>query len=497
MASIPPRQGTPEYEHWRHHRTSSLNLTNPPPEATGVATCPQGFKWFVKLELRDPPLEDAPEYVWWIQPSDQYGTGYHHVTLYQGGCTLTPLKGTMQTLFLPALRDIPDPKMPKHDDELLLYIDNNKDALSNVLQFVDNHKPGSPESAAEEFRKHLYDPIFGPSAAIRRGAHPEDNEHLHVALQELLDTDEPYARSYTYWQQVMQHYRTISNERWASTKPAGLETKKAAPVVTPAPAAIPAPKASAGKRVITDEVKAVLERATFRPEAKCVDLPKGDLGPLYEQVATVMLDYGGKWKTGKKTHVFPSSADVLALRQALETGVAVNQRTKKQAFYTPEALAKQMVDILQIKAGDLVLEPSAGHGVLAKAAYEAGGLVDCIENDPEAVRWLWAFNYPVISDCDFLTIPPLAKYDKVIMNPPFTKGQDIKHVLHAFEFLKPGGVLVSVMSSSVLTATTKAAQQFREVLNKHGSAIILAHGTFKKSGTNVATSLITLRKPKE
>lgn len=100
MTITPPKPGTPAYERWRHHRTRSLNLTSPPPTATHVATCPQGFKWFVKLELRDPPLEDAPDYVWWIQPSDQYGTGYHHVGLYQGGCTLEPLKGDPAVDFL-------------------------------------------------------------------------------------------------------------------------------------------------------------------------------------------------------------------------------------------------------------------------------------------------------------------------------------------------------------------------------------------------------------
>lgn len=404
-------------------------------------------------------------------------------------------------IFLPSLRDIPDPKMPEYVDELLLYIDNNLDALRSVCQFVENGKEIEPDRAASELRQHLYRPFGGLLTAVRRGSHPEDAEHFCNALQELLDTDEPYARSYAYWRQVLRHYRVMNEESKPRANTAAdiywqqvLQNYRKA---GEAAAAIPSPKAFGGKRVITDEVRAVLAKATFNPEDKRVDLVKEDLGQLYPQVAAVMRDYDGKWNTKKRTHVFPSSTAVLELKQALEAGLSVNQRTKKQAFYTPESLAAQMARMLQIKPEDRVLEPSAGYGALAKAANRFTVNVDCIENDPEAVKHLRAFSYRVV-EADFLSVdPPSDKYDKVIMNPPFAKGQDIKHVLHAFEFLKPGGVLVSVMSSSVLTATTKAARQFRSVINKHGSVTILAYGTFKKSGTNVAAILVMLRKPSE
>ena len=39
------------------------------------------------------------------------------------------------------------------------------------------------------------------------------------------------------------------------------------------------------------------------------------------------------------------------------------------------------------------------------------------------------------------------KYDRILMNPPFEKLQDIDHVRHCFDQLKEGGVLVAVMAT--------------------------------------------------
>jgi 16S rRNA G1207 methylase RsmC len=38
----------------------------------------------------------------------------------------------------------------------------------------------------------------------------------------------------------------------------------------------------------------------------------------------------------------------------------------------------------------------------------------------------------------------IGTYDRILMNPPFANGADIKHILHAIELLKPGGRLVAI-----------------------------------------------------
>jgi 16S rRNA G1207 methylase RsmC len=49
---------------------------------------------------------------------------------------------------------------------------------------------------------------------------------------------------------------------------------------------------------------------------------------------------------------------------------------------------------------------------------------------------------------DFLSMD-FNKFHKIIMNPPFAKSQDVKHILHAYSLLLEGGILVSVASSSI------------------------------------------------
>jgi hypothetical protein len=50
------------------------------------------------------------------------------------------------------------------------------------------------------------------------------------------------------------------------------------------------------------------------------------------------------------------------------------------------------------------------------------------------------------------------------MNPPFEKGQDIEHVRHAYDQLKPGGRVVAIMSEGPFFRSDKKATEFRDWL---------------------------------
>ena len=85
-------------------------------------------------------------------------------------------------------------------------------------------------------------------------------------------------------------------------------------------------------------------------------------------------------------------------------------------------------------------------------------------------------------------------YDSIIMNPPFTQGQDCEHVRHAFKFLRLGGRLVSVMTPAWQTNATKKFKAFREWLaNLNFSVEVLPSGTFSESGTEVNAVILTIR----
>ncbi len=80
---------------------------------------------------------------------------------------------------------------------------------------------------------------------------------------------------------------------------------------------------------------------------------------------------------------------------------------------------------------------------------------------------------------------------------PFEKGQDIEHVIKAFRHLKPGGTLVSVMSTSPFNVNLEKARRFREWFDGlHGVKKDLPTNSFEKSGTGVSACIIKIQKEK-
>lgn len=177
---------------------------------------------------------------------------------------------------------------------------------------------------------------------------------------------------------------------------------------------------------------------------------------------------------------------------------------KDLSFYaTPTDVAVRMTDDLHIGSRSRVLEPSAGEGGIIKHLLATGAIVDAIEVDPSraaSLRRLSHLGKLSVNHANFLTMHPSPVYDFVVMNPPFYGTHYMQHVMHAFEFLKPGGRLVSVLPSSVEFGTSKAHVAFRKWLEKHSTwprSIVqdLPLESFAQSGTRISTCLISLRRP--
>ena len=45
-----------------------------------------------------------------------------------------------------------------------------------------------------------------------------------------------------------------------------------------------------------------------------------------------------------------------------------------------------------------------------------------------------------------MTDVDIGDFDRILANPPFENGSDIKHVEHALTFLRPGGRLVAIVA---------------------------------------------------
>jgi predicted RNA methylase len=250
----------------------------------------------------------------------------------------------------------------------------------------------------------------------------------------------------------------------------------------------------------------IISGAADRPTLK---LPEGQLDRLvYEATAKVLKALGGKWNRSAAGFIFDRPFEG-ELAGALSSGKAVDVKRGLEQFFTPADLAARMVAALDIREGDFVLEPSAGNGRLIWEALERGAFVEAIEQDEHLVEELAAAKarYPRLKvyAADFLRFAglPLGGFDKAIMNPPFSGNKDIAHVRRAFDFLRPGGRLVAVMSPHFTFANDAASKEFRALLgfNSPGGDDITAYsvtsieaGAFKESGTGVSSVLVMIEK---
>jgi|GEM_PF-2020439 predicted RNA methylase len=211
----------------------------------------------------------------------------------------------------------------------------------------------------------------------------------------------------------------------------------------------------------------------------------------YSRVDEVIQSLGGQWKTKAKGHVFKDNPSRI-IEEALLSG-AVALPDDHEFFQTPHDLANFVVGISGLEPGMKVVEPEAGGGRLAIAAGQVVGIenVDCFEIDPNNVSTLREAGFNVVEG-DFLLQAPRPIYDLALMNPPFSKGQDVKHVMHALKFLKPTGRVVAIMSSGVTFRNDRMYREFRELMERaNGGIIENPAGSFKESGASVGT--VTVR----
>lgn len=214
----------------------------------------------------------------------------------------------------------------------------------------------------------------------------------------------------------------------------------------------------------------------------------------YTAVNKVLENLGGKWNKKVKGHVFDHCpAD--DIDSAILTGEITDKKKEYQFFPTPAELAEHLCDLAEIDGTTSVLEPSCGKGNIADAVWRRNpAKLLGIELNTDMGRYLAEKPYETRVGVDFMQYTG-ETWDRIVMNPPFTRQQDIDHVLKAHENLAPGGILVAIVSESPFFRTNKKSEDFREFLSEHGAAIEeLPEGAFKESGTMVKTRIIKIHK---
>lgn len=120
-----------------------------------------------------------------------------------------------------------------------------------------------------------------------------------------------------------------------------------------------------------------------------------------------------------------------------------------QYYPTPDSLAELAVGYAQIGDEDICLEPSAGQGGLAK--FLPVTRTKCVEVSGLHCEILKSKGFDV--DCaDFLQWQaPGYTYGRVVMNPPFDRGQWQAHLSEASTRVAEGGRLVAILPSGAKT----------------------------------------------
>ena len=177
----------------------------------------------------------------------------------------------------------------------------------------------------------------------------------------------------------------------------------------------------------------------------------------------------------------------------------LNSRNREGVDYfpTPEPLGYKMMEWANMGEGDTVMEPSAGHGAIARYAPKGNQMV-AIEPSQSLFAKLQLkagglgrkFVNAIFENYDISN-----KHDVVVMNPPFgTAGATaIAHLGKAFKHLEEGGRVVAIIPRG---STDK---KFEKWIEGEKTAVLRAEVelpdiVFKQAGTNVVCRVVVVDK---
>ena len=166
---------------------------------------------------------------------------------------------------------------------------------------------------------------------------------------------------------------------------------------------------------------------------------------------------------------------------------ASTEVSKDLQFYpTPQAVIERVLGDIELR-GKRVLEPSCGDGRIMDALRKDGAVAHGVEIDRARAEACKAKGFGVICG-NFLDVMPNADllFDAVVMNPPFYGKHYAKHVRHALRFVKPGGRVIAI-----LPATARYDHGLLDDLSPQWCDLPV--GAFSESGTNVCTTVATIR----
>lgn len=199
-------------------------------------------------------------------------------------------------------------------------------------------------------------------------------------------------------------------------------------------------------------------------------------------------------------------AELIELVAGLPTHtVRSEEQIALQQFSTPAPIAYLATLAARIAPTDLVLEPSAGTGLLAVFARRAGARLVLNEFDPARAGMLQAA-FPDVAvtrhDAELIhdLLPPMIRPSAVLINPPFSRSigrqadplAAFRHLRAALMRLAPGGRCAAILPNRVDTSS----RAWRKATEGCGLTLhlLLPANAYAKHGTGQAVKIMVLTK---
>lgn len=252
---------------------------------------------------------------------------------------------------------------------------------------------------------------------------------------------------------------------------------------------------------ISEHSKQILRNSSITPILVTPKMSNAE----YDELKYIVEYIGGHWKERYKGFVFDDS--VGGIKDKVEYILDSNEirlpdtkifRIKNQFYPTPDWLARKMVGVADIHPGERVLEPSAGRGSILQYIALKTKNYYAVEYNRDNGEYLRYLGYRVnITSFERYSqrVSDDKKFDKIVMNPPFSNELDIRHTVLAYNILKQGGTLVGLMAENSIYYDRPITHRFNTFIEETNAHIVeVPHGSFKESGTNVDVIMVIIHK---
>ncbi|MCQ8118514.1 DUF4942 domain-containing protein [Methylomonas rosea] len=236
------------------------------------------------------------------------------------------------------------------------------------------------------------------------------------------------------------------------------------------PAAIPAQFRTKPERKAKDiallqhplpfAVLSILAESKPRHNEKRVQLPFGSQSTnkfAWEEASRVLQSIGGVDRRLGNYEFNYCPANVI--NEIVMSGCIPDHRSH-QYYPTNGDLAQRAVEEAEIQPTDQCAETSAGQGGIA--AFMPTDRTTCIEISPLHCEILRSKGFNTI-EADFLEwakYQPAQVFDKIVINPPFSDGRAVAHVITSMQLIKPSGRLVAILPSSYINKAFDVAGEW-------------------------------------